>query len=358
MQTYLSSRPATFEPARQLVMAQGWNAMSYQILNEGIQHWFSSHGDAVVGFVRHAGVRVVAGAPICSHERLAAVVEEWEAESHRAGENVCYFGAGSRLEALWSQRRRAKVLLGAQPVWDPGRWDDVVREHTSLRAQFNRARNKGVRISEWDSRRGTHDAALHACLRHWLQCKSLPPLHFLVEPNLLSNLRDRRLWVAQVGATIAGFCVLTPVPARRGWLVEQIVRHRDAPNGTTESLLDHAMRAVSHEAQYLTLGFTPLSLRDEPTTTPRWLRWTLHWLRAHGQRFFNFAGLEAFKTKFQPSEWEPIYVLTNRHNFSPQDFYAITAAFAATSPWHLLARTGIKAVAQEYQWLQQRVRSR
>ena len=30
------------------------------------------------------------------------------------------------------------------------------------------------------------------------------------------------------------------------------------------------------------------------------------WVRAHGKRFYNFEGLEAFKSKFRPDGWEPI----------------------------------------------------
>src|SRR5690349_12283396 len=47
--------------AQELVRQWGWNATAYQIVNPGIEHWFSRGGDAVIGFVRRHGVRVVAG---------------------------------------------------------------------------------------------------------------------------------------------------------------------------------------------------------------------------------------------------------------------------------------------------------
>ena len=66
------------ERARALVLTHGWNATAYQILNPGIAHWFPAAGDAVVGFVRRSGVRVVAGAPVCAPERLLEVASEFE----------------------------------------------------------------------------------------------------------------------------------------------------------------------------------------------------------------------------------------------------------------------------------------
>src|SRR5690348_8334647 len=88
------------DPARTraLVLAHGWNATSYQLLNPGMEHWFSREGDAVIGFVSHARTRVVAGAPVCSVERLPDVVAEFGASAKAAGQHVCYFGAESRME--------------------------------------------------------------------------------------------------------------------------------------------------------------------------------------------------------------------------------------------------------------------
>src|SRR5205085_9364448 len=86
--------------ARALVLRYGWNATAYQIVNPGIDHWFSARGDAVIGFVRHYGVRVVAGAPVCDNARLPEVVAEWEQEAAGEGNGVCYFGAAGRVQSL------------------------------------------------------------------------------------------------------------------------------------------------------------------------------------------------------------------------------------------------------------------
>jgi len=131
---------------------------------------------------------------------------------------------------------------------------------------------------------------------------------------------------------VVAFTVLSPIPARNGWLVEQIVRGRGAPNGTAELLLDTAMRAVAASgATYATLGLSPLSQRAvvQPIPQPFWLRLVLKWVRVHGARFYNFGGLESFKAKFNPHTWEPIYAIAEGKTFSPSTLYAIAGAFAA-----------------------------
>ena len=131
----------------------GWNATAYQILNPGIELWFPGAGDGVVGYVRNGRTLVVAGAPVCALERLESLAGEFVRAAHSRRLRVCYFGAGDRLEARYARETKwSRVLLGAQPAWDPHHWPHAVARRSSLRAQFNRARNKGVRISEWPSK--------------------------------------------------------------------------------------------------------------------------------------------------------------------------------------------------------------
>ena len=162
--------------ARQLVLTHGWNATAYQIVNPGIRHWFARDGDAVVGYVRHARTRVVAGAPVCAPERLPAVVEEFERDSSDAGDGVCYFGAEGRLEGLLSKSpRHAPLALGAQPAWQPTRFIETVQGRASLRAQLNRARNKGIVVEEWRPGANADAVALRRVLHEWLATRGLPP---------------------------------------------------------------------------------------------------------------------------------------------------------------------------------------
>ncbi|MFL5608816.1 MAG: phosphatidylglycerol lysyltransferase domain-containing protein [Gemmatimonadaceae bacterium] len=337
--------------ARDLVLAHGWNATAYQILNPGITHWFSRDGDAVVGFVRQAGTRVVAGAPVCSEARLPDVVREFSASAQAARERVCYFGAGDRLERLliptgqWSA-----ASLGAQPSWDPHRWPGILERRASLRAQLNRARNKGVMVTEWDAARTRGATELRTCLAEWLANRHLPPLHFLVEPDTLSRLEDRRVFVASSGARVRGFLVASPIPARNGWLVEQIIRGHRAPNGTAELLLDAAMRALAAPGvSYVTLGLAPLSRHShfDRRRMPLWLRVGLTWLRAHGRRFYNFEGLDRFKAKFEPDQWEEIVALSDSPRFPMRALWAIAAAFSRGSPVALVSRALGRAATQE-----------
>ena len=340
---------------RELVLRFGWNATTYQIVNRCISHWFSSRGDAVVGYVRKNGVCVVAGAPVCAEERLPGVVCEWEEYCRMRCDKVCYFGAAGRIkELLGTSPGYSTVTLGAQPTWNPSDWKTIIARNASLRAQIFRALNKGVMIEEWSAERATKHPELRRVLDEWLQTRGLPTLHFLVEPETLSFLEDRRIFVASQNGRAVGFVTLCPIPARNGWLTEQFPRGKNAPNGTVEALMNAAIETAARAgAEYFTMGLVPLSQHGvlPSEENPPWLQLLLAWTRAHGRRFYNFGGLEIFKAKFRPDNWEAIYAISNEPHFSPRTLYAIAAAFTGTSPFFAVARGVRKALRQEGQWI-------
>ena len=342
MLTVMTLSQTDLQLALDLVLQYGWNATAYQIINPGIRHWFSAQHDAVAGYVEHYGVRVVAGAPVCPTARLADVVAEFESSVET--KTVCYFGAEQRLvEALPCGRTHARIVLGAQPVWNPADWPAMLAEHASLRAQLNRARNKGVVITRWENDRAAENPELQRCLREWLQTRGLPPLHFLIEPQTLSRLFNRMVFVAELDGRAVAFCVASPVPLRGGWLVEQLVRGSGVPNGTAEALIDAAVRAMAERgSHYVTLGLSPISrhagLGEE--VNPFLLRQLLAFVRAFGRRFYNFEGLDRFKAKFRAPRWEPVYAVSNEQTMSLRTLFATAAAFAGENPLRTLMRRG------------------
>jgi phosphatidylglycerol lysyltransferase len=360
--TSLGHSPVAYGPdrydiarARELVLDHGWNATSFQIINPGIRRWFSAAGDAVVGYVSSAGVRVAVGGPVCESARLEDVAAEFEHDAHVAREHVCYFGAEGRLESVYVEALdHTKFLLGAQPAWDPAHWPEIVATHSSLRAQLNRARNKGVTVSEWPVEHACNNPALSEVLAAWLGSKGLPPLHFMVESDTLARLKNRRVFVAVREGSVIGFIVLSPVAKRKGWLFEQFPHRPGAPNGTVELMIDAAMRRLADDGcDYATLGLSPLSKRAdvEPFENPLWLRVLLGWLRKHGQRFYNFDGLDHFKAKLCPDRWEPVFALSNEPEVSVRTLYAIAGAFSGNSVPSMVAGGLRKAIATEMRWL-------
>lgn len=340
-----------FSRARDLVLRYGWNSTCFQIVNPGMEYWFGPDGNSVVGYVSSGVVRVVAGAPVCPFKDLKNIIAEFEADAASYNKRVCYFGAEGRLDSLFRDSAdHSFVLLGAQPVWHPVEWANTVARHSSLRAQINRAKNKGVTVDEWPIERANDNAELRDCLTAWLASKGLPPLHFVIEPETLRRLENRRIFVAEAKSKVVAFLVLSPIPGRSGWLTEQFPHRPGAPNGTVELMMDTAIRKLAEDGyEYITLGLSPLSKRAriEPFDNPVWLRILLTWMRKHGQRFYNFDGLDRFKSKLMPEYWEPVYAISNEPKFSGGTMWSIARAFTQNKPFRVIGQGLIKAVGSE-----------
>jgi lysylphosphatidylglycerol synthetase-like protein (DUF2156 family) len=129
---------------------------------------------------------------------------------------------------------------------------------------------------------------------------------------------NRRVFVAEREGEVVGFITLAPVPVRKGWLTEQFPHTPGSPNGTVELMMDAVFRALAEDqCEYVTLGLSPLSRRAkiEPIDNPLWLRVLLAWMRKHGQRFYNFEGLDHFKSKLMPDYWSRSSPSRRRNNF-------------------------------------------
>src|SRR4051812_21940741 len=107
-----------------LLRQYGFNATSFQSLEEGFDYWFDTDGDACVAYADTGRAWVAAGAPICTEARLVEVANRFVAAARQAGRRAAFFAAEARLcEATgWPA-----LVIGEQPVWDARRWDERVR---------------------------------------------------------------------------------------------------------------------------------------------------------------------------------------------------------------------------------------
>jgi phosphatidylglycerol lysyltransferase len=113
--------------------------------------------------------------------------------------------------------------------------------------------------------------------------------------------------VVEIGGRIVAFAVLWPGPSRVELSVDLMRHTEDAPLGTMEALFTHLMfwgRDQGYRA--FNLGVAPLSGIARSPIASSWSRLAGLAYR-HGDAFYNFQGLRAFKEKFHP-EWQPRYL--------------------------------------------------
>lgn len=298
------------EQVAALINRHGWNATSFQTLEEGYRYFFRSGG--CVAYVDTGEAWIVAGAPIAAYEEISAVLGAFLAAASRAGRRVALFGVEQRLLDVAKGSLKA-VKVGEQPVWDPSDWQQTLARRRSVREQLRRARTKGVVVREL-SRAELESSQVRAEIagvaKRWLAGRRLPPLGFLLRLELFNRsgsperpfnfAHERRCFVAERAGRIVGVAGVVPVPARTGWFVEDLLRDPESPNGTAELLVDAAMRSAAEAgSRWLTLGLAPLAGDVPPLLLAA---------RRGGELLYGFDGLRRYKAKLEPRSWHPVYV--------------------------------------------------
>jgi phosphatidylglycerol lysyltransferase len=318
----------------ELLRAHGWNATSFQVLEEGFAYWFDADADACVAYVDTGRAWVVAGAPIAAMPDMRGVAERFANAARAARRRVAFFAVEERFLA---ETGAPSFRVGEQPTWDPARWDDTLRATKSLREQLRRARAKGVTVRAVDAdamsdRRSPERRAAEAIIDRWLASRGMAPMGFLVDVQPFSFSHERRYVLAEQDGRAVAFLAAVPVYARGGWLLEDLLRDPRAPNGTAELVVDFAMRELAREgAGYVTMGLAPLAGSVNGA-----LRAARAWTRA----LYDFEGVHAFKAKLRPHGWEPIFLAYPEHGSSHVALFDSLAAFARGS----FARFGLETL--------------
>jgi phosphatidylglycerol lysyltransferase len=131
----------------------------------------------------------------------------------------------------------------------------------------------------------------------------MEPMHFLVAVEPFHAPREHIYLVAERNGAAIQFLSAVPIYGRSGWLMEDMLRGRNAPNGTTELMIDHLMWRLGGDPYWVTPGLTPLA-----GPIPWWLRCT----RAISSPLYDFSGLRRFRARLQPSCWKPVWLVWDR----------------------------------------------
>jgi phosphatidylglycerol lysyltransferase len=304
-----------------ILRAHGWDATSFQTVKSGFSYWLDDD-DAFVAYVKIGRVLVTTGAPIAPRDRVAEVAKRFVAHAEKKGNAVCFFGVEKDFTDALPYPHSP---IGLQPAWDPSHWTQTLASAPSLREQLRRARAKKIQVRlvrDLDLESGGLRNAIHALARAWLGLRGMAPMGFVVHIEPFTALAEKNLFVAERDGQLVGMVALAPLYAR-GFLIEDLFRNPAAPNGTTEALVDAAMRhAAKHGSHYVTLGLAPLA---GDVSKP------LQVFREHTSILFDFRGLEAFKKRLRPAKWDPIFIAHTPDISNARAIVSVLRAFARGS---------------------------
>ena len=184
------------------------------------------------------------------------------------------------------------------------------------------------------------------CL-HWLGSRrAATTFGWLVALDPFLHSQYKRYFAARVNGKLVGFLAASPIPARKAWYLEDVLREPEAPQGTSTLLVVEALAKLKEEGAALaTLGTSPLATDgpDDVPTEHRMVARALDMASRQLETFYNFKGLRRFKGKFVPSWWESEYALGQRGvAMPPRVAHALLRALVPGGLKQLLTRQALR----------------
>lgn len=283
------------------------DAMSFQALKAATTWWIDAPPPqgtgARLGYTPAGRSWVAIGSPLVDHSQRAEAVRRFCRAARLAGRRPVFFG----VEDARPFERCRTLPLGLQSVLKPSEWSATLRRRPKLREQLRRARAKGVTVRAVEVDELAPQSPLRRAVARlrdeWLRSRAMEPMAFVVDVQPFYAAAEHLYFVAERGGVPVQFLSAVPIHGNHGWLMEDMLRGDDAPNGTTELVIDALMRRLTSDSHWVTPGLTPLT-----GDIPRWLRF----VRATSVALYDFSGLRLFRQRLQPAEWRPVWLAWDR----------------------------------------------
>ena len=342
------------DPSQDLLRLQwkyGYNAHSLVSIAPGGAAWTMPGIDGAIVYGEFGRVWLAAGDPLARPEDVATLVKGFMMGATKAKRIAAFVPATEYFARQVVPLGLSAIKIGAAPYFDLKTWNPRGNCAKKLRAGVNQAARAGVTIEyieAFDEEFKRETAEL--CLE-WLKARpAATTFGWLLALDPFLHAERKKLFVARDARNrMVGLLAVSPIPARNGWYLEDVLRKFDAPPGTADILVVQALQRLRDDGATLaTLGTAPLakegddgiSTHDHPVMEP-----TLLAVSRHFSAFYNFEGLRKFKGKFVPSWWESEYVLVQHGAMVPTRVaHALLRAIVPGGLKQLLTRQAVRSI--------------
>lgn len=299
--------PADLDRAAGIVRAQDDAEATLALMGDK-SLLFSESGKAFLMYGKRGRTWAALYDPVGPEQEWPELVWRFVELAHVHGGRACFYQADRMHLALYVDVGLSAFKLGEYASVALDRFSMQGPRRSHLRQALSRGERDGLRFEVvppagvaalLPELRAISDAwlAQHATREKSYSLGAFAPDYLVRTPAALAR-KDGR---------IVAFANLMTTDTRRQATIDLMRYTPDAPRGVMDYLF---VKMLLHcQAEGYTrfgLGMAPLSGMSEHENAPRWQRLG-RLIYRHGEHFYNFQGLRAFKDKFDP-QWEPRYL--------------------------------------------------
>lgn len=296
--------------AASIVATHGESSLAPLTLLNDKAYLFSRSGRSFLAYVPKGRGAIVLGDPIGLREETVELIRDFQVLCGKNDWIPAFYQTLPDLLALYEQLGFSALKIGEEAVVDLKGFSTTGKASQDLRSARNKLSKLGYRIE-------FHHPPLPSMLVEelrvvsdaWLRLMKGSEKRFSVGWFDETYVRDSLVALVRApDGSIGAFAnVLSPAPAKSAAI--DLMRYRaEMPHGTMDflflALIEHSRE---QGCERFSLGLSALAGVGEEARSAR-VEKVVHYLDEHLNRFYNFKGLHAYKSKFRPA-WEPRYLV-------------------------------------------------
>ncbi len=303
-------KPTAAEVERAAIVVRNQNSAQACIALLGDKHFlFSDSGNAFVMYGRRARSWVGLFDPVGPQSEWPELVWRFLEMAREQGGRASFYQVRPQTLPVYLDAGLRAFKLGEYAYVPLPDFSLKGKARSDLRQALNRGEREGMHLDVLPAPVAPDMLAeLRAVSQSWLMEHATAEKSFSLGSFTDDYVQRLPIATVRIGTRLIAFATLMTTGSRFEAGVDLMRHVPGAPNGTMDFLFARLLLHFQSEGfQRFGLGMAPLSgMADHPLAT-RWHRLG-RLLFSHGENFYNFQGLRAFKEKFAP-EWEARYLV-------------------------------------------------
>ena len=301
--------PSEAEIARAVEIIAAQEAAGANLARMGDKHlMFSADGGAFLMYGRQGRSWIALFDPVGPRALWAELVWRFIETARAAGYRPVFYQVSADLLPICAEAGLRAIKLGEMAVVDLARFDLKGGTWSAMRNALSRGERDGpaFEILPPEALPAVYDE-LRAISDAWLGHHDAKEKSFSLGAFERDYVLSQPVAVLRFEGRIVAFANLLRTGTNAQCAIDLMRFTPDAPSGAMVFLFAKTMLAMRDAGvKSFLLGMAPLSGMTGRASAPVWdmIGGTVY---EHGERFYNFKGLRAFKEKFRP-DWEPRYL--------------------------------------------------
>jgi membrane associated rhomboid family serine protease len=291
------------------------------------------HARPLVGYVSLPRQNVMITDALCTPEHTKKVILDFAMFTQAQDKDCLLFPIDQITARQAAEIGFGVIQVGKEPVFHLKEYSPDKHDPKILSA-IRQTIKKGIILETLDQK--SADASriqkeLQEILSEWFLSRRSEKMQLISEVSPFKYFHEKRFFIAKSATRIEAFLSCSPVFARNGYFIHDLIRRPTAMNGISEALTIKALDTFKIEGRdFVSLGVASLAGLGEPGVNKNYpiINKILNRTFNNHEAFMKFKSLYHFKKKFNPTAEEPSYLAFYPPTFKLRHALTIAGMFS------------------------------